>query len=197
MSDPTKPALPSVAVHGSLSVSDWVRRWSHLVPSDAAVLDVACGGGRHTRWFANRGCRVTAVDRDALALQGLTSVANTLQADLEGASWPLPGASFDAVVVTNYLWRPLLPEIARSLAPSGLLIYETFARGNERYGKPSNPDFLLQSGELLGWAQVEGWQVIAYEEGVAHGPDRLVQRLVARCPAASPSDRIFTELTPA
>ena len=194
MSDSTKPAPLSVAAHGCVPVSDWVRRWSHLVPAGATVLDLACGSGRHTRWFASRGCRVTAVDRDGAALQGLDAVARTLQADLEGAPWPLPGARFDSVVVTNYLWRPLLPEIGRSLAASGLVIYETFARGNERYGKPSNPEFLLRSGELLAWAESEGLQVVAYEEGLARAPDRLLQRLVARRPDPSNDGRIFTAL---
>src|SRR5437764_6009304 len=135
--------------HASLDASPWVRRWSHLVPSGANVLDVACGSGRHVRWFAERGCRVTGVDRDAEALALLAGVAQTVVADIEHGPWPLPGQRFDAVVVTNYLWRPLLPLIVDSVADGGVLIYETFALGNETVGKPSNPDFLLRPGELL------------------------------------------------
>ncbi len=128
------------------TASAWVQRWSHLVAPHGSVLDVACGSGRHTRWFHERGCAVTAVDRDAAALQGLQGVARTVVADLEGQPWPLPGETFSAVVVTNYLWRALLPDIARSLGAGGVLIYETFAEGNASVGKPSNPHFLLRRG---------------------------------------------------
>jgi SAM-dependent methyltransferase len=157
--------------------SDWVRRWSHLVAAHASVLDVACGSGRHVRWFAARGCRVVAVDRDAAALEGLRGVAEVLVADLEQSRWPLPGRRFDAVVVTNYLWRPLLPTLVESLDERGVLIYETFAAGNERFGRPSNPDFLLQPGELLQAAR--SLHVVAYEDGVLAQPERRVQRIVA------------------
>ena len=179
-------ALPSSLHHSGLRVSDWVRRWSHLVPAGSTVLDVACGSGRHTRWFHDRGCTVTAVDHDAAALQALHAVARTVAADLEGAPWPLPGARFGAVVVTNYLWRALWPDITGSLADSGVLIYETFAQGNASVGKPSNPDFLLKPGELLRVAAVHGLQVVAYEDGFCTQPDRYVQRLVAvRLPASA------------
>ncbi len=164
--------------HGAEPASTWVQRWSHLVPPGATVLDVACGAGRHVRWFAARGARVTGVDRDAAALQGLAGLGVFLVADIEGAPWPLPGRRFDAVVVTNYLWRALLPTLVASLADGGVLIYETFAIGNEACGKPSNPNFLLQPGELL--QACTDLQVIAYESGFLPAPDRIVQRIVAR-----------------
>ena len=186
MTDPTPAVPPSSPAHSGLRVSDWVRRWSHLVPASSTVLDVACGSGRHTRWFHDRGCTVTAVDRDAAALQTLHAVARTVTADLEGAPWPLPGARFNAVVVTNYLWRALWPDITGSLADSGVLIYETFAQGNAGVGKPSNPDFLLKPGELLQVAAMHGLRVVAYEDGFCTQPDRYVQRLVAlRLPASA------------
>lgn len=179
MSDPSTRPPGATPAHGSLAVSDWVRRWSHLVPVPCTVLDLACGSGRHTRWFHGRGCTVTAVDRDAAAVQGLQDIARTCVADIEAGPWPLPGERFDAVVVTNYLWRPLLPQVAASLAESGTLIYETFAAGNASVGKPSNPDFLLHPGELLQLAAAHGLRVVAYEDGFASDPDRYIQRIVA------------------
>ena len=143
----------------------------------ARVLDVACGTGRHVRWFAQRGCAVTAIDRDAAAVEDLRGLAEVWVADLEAGAWPLPGRRFDAIVVTNYLWRPLLPALMQSLADGGLLIYETFAAGNQTVGKPSNPDFLLAPGELLGAAA--GLRVVAYEDGFLTRPDRYVQRICA------------------
>jgi SAM-dependent methyltransferase len=160
-----------------LTPSPWVQRWSHLVPAGASVLDVACGSGRHVRWFADRGCRVTGVDRDAEALAGLRDCAEVIVADIEGGPWPLAGRSFDAIVVTNYLWRPLLPTLVDSLAPLGVLLYETFAHGQQTVGRPSNPAFLLAPGELLELARE--LHVVAYENGFLSAPDRFVQRLVA------------------
>jgi SAM-dependent methyltransferase len=157
--------------------SAWVRRWSHLVAAGASVLDVACGSGRHVRWFAERGCRVTALDRDAAALEPLRAVARVVVADLEAAAWPLPGERFDAVVCTNYLWRALLPTLIDAVEEGGVLVYETFAAGNEAFGKPSNPDFLLRPGELL--EATEDLRVIAYEDGFLEAPARCVQRVVA------------------
>jgi SAM-dependent methyltransferase len=176
------PGLP----HGSEPASAWVRRWSHLVAPGASVLDVACGAGRHLRWFAARGCRVTGVDRDASALQGLAGVGELVVADIEAGPWPLPGRRFDAVIVTNYLWRALMPTLIGSLADDGTLIYETFAIGNERHGRPSNPNFLLQPGELLSHAA--GLEIVAYEHGFVPAPDRVVQRLVARRAPAKIAD---------
>jgi SAM-dependent methyltransferase len=161
----------------SIDVSPWIRRWSHLVPDGARVLDVACGAGRHVRWFAQRGCRVTALDRTAAALAGMSDVARVIAADIEAGPWPLGGETFDAVVVTNYLWRPLLPTLAASVAPGGVWLYETFAVGQETIGRPSNPDFLLRPGELL--AAAAGLRVVAYEDGFAAEPPRFVQRLAA------------------
>jgi SAM-dependent methyltransferase len=165
--------------------SAWVRRWSHLVAPGASVLDLACGSGRHARWFAARGCRVTAVDRDGAAVRGLEGVAEAIVADLERGPWPLAGRTFDAFVVTNYLWRERLAQVIAGVAAGGVLIYETFAAGNERFGRPSNPDFLLRPGELL--QAVQGLQVVAFEDGLASDPARSVQRVVAvREPAGTP-----------
>ena len=188
MTDPSTPDGRLPSAHTGLAASSWVRRWSHLAAAGSTVLDLACGSGRHTRWFYGRGCAVTAVDRDIAALQGLQDVARTVVADLEGQPWPLPGETFDAVVVTNYLWRGLLPDIARSLGASGVLIYETFAEGNASVGKPSNPDFLLRPGELLQFAADHGLRVVAYEDGFASPPDRYIQRLVAVRPSAHGAD---------
>ena len=163
--------------HGGGEASAWVQRWSHLVAPGATLLDVACGSGRHLRWFAQRGCRVTGVDRDEAALALSRDIAQTVLADIESGPWPLAGRRFDAIVVTNYLWRALLPTLVGSVADGGVLVYETFSAGNESVGKPSNPKFLLQPGELLRAAQ--GLRVVAFEEGFATDPDRFVQRLVA------------------
>ena len=160
-----------------LEASPWVRRWSHLVPPNAAVLDVACGSGRHLHWFAGRGCRVTGVDRDAAALAPLRDVAEVVVADIESGPWPLAGRRFDVVVCTNYLWRPLLPTLIDALADAGVLLYETFAVGNETVGKPSNPAFLLRPAELL--TAVGALRVIGYEDGFIEAPARFVQRVAA------------------
>jgi SAM-dependent methyltransferase len=159
-------------------VSPWIRRWSHLVPAGASVLDVACGSGRHLRWFAERGASVTGVDRDAAALAPLQGVGELVVADIENGPWPFSGRCFDAVVVTNYLWRPLLPVLLDSVAAGGVLLYETFAAGNETVGRPSRRDFLLQPGELLQLAE-GALRVLGYEDGFLGEPDRFVQRLAA------------------
>jgi SAM-dependent methyltransferase len=159
------------------SPSPWIERWAHLIAADGSVLDVAAGSGRHARLLAARGHAVTAVDRDSAALAPLASVAELVVADIEAAPWPLPGRRFAAVVVTNYLWRPLLPTLVASLAPGGVLLYETFAAGNETVGRPSRPDFLLAPGELLDAAA--GLRIVAYEDGFLTNPDRYVQRLAA------------------
>ena len=156
------------------------------------MLDLACGSGRHLRWLAARGFRLTGVDRDAAAVEPLRALAEIVVADLEGAAWPLPGRRFDAVVVANYLWRPLLPRIVESLADGGLLLYETFGAGNEQFGRPSRPDFLLQPGELL--AAARGLRVVAYEDGWLDAPPRCVQRVAALAPwpgaASAPPSRL-------
>lgn len=171
--------------HGSEAPSAWVRRWSHLVPAGGGVLDVACGHGRHARWFHERGHTVTAIDRDGSALATLQGVARTVEADIEGGAWPLRDETFSGVVVTNYLWRPLLPTLIGCVAEGGILIYETFATGNETVGKPARPDFLLQPGELL--RACAELRVIAYEDGFLDAPDRYVQRIAA---AREPTGKI-------
>jgi SAM-dependent methyltransferase len=162
---------------GEPAVSAWVARWAPLLATNATVLDLAAGSGRHTRWFAQRGHAVTAVDRDAAAMASLAGVAETIVADLEAGPWPLGERRFDAVVVTNYLWRPLLGRIVAAVAAGGVLVYETFAAGNERIGRPARPDFLLSPGELLRVA--EGLRIVAFEDGFLRDPDRCVQRIVA------------------
>ncbi len=178
----TSAAAPGM-VHGTGAPSPWLVRWAHLIAPGARVLDLACGHGRHARWLAARGAHVTAVDRDAAALATMAALTGvtTLIADLEGAPWPFaPGETFDAVVVTNYLHRPLFNAIAASVAPGGVLIYETFAHGNERYGKPSNPLFLLAPGELLAVAGEAGLRVAGFEDVTLPAPRAAcVQRLCA------------------
>lgn len=164
--------------------SDWVRRFARLIARDARVLDVASGAGRHARFLAARGARVTAVDRDAAALASLDGVERitTRVADLEAGPWPFADTRFDAIVVTNYLHRPLLPTLRGALGAAGLLLYETFAQGNEAHGRPSNPAFLLAPGELLAVAnQAPPLIVIAFEQGMARmrGRTAVVQRLAA------------------
>ena len=145
------------------------------------VLDLACGSGRHARYVASLGHPVVAVDRDAAAIAGLQGLPGIVaeRHDLEEGGWPLAGRSFAGVVVTNYLWRPRLPEVMALLAPGGVLIYETFMLGNERFGKPSNPDFLLRPHELLDWAR--GWgSVLAFEQGeIARPAPAMIQRICA------------------
>ncbi|MCR9244890.1 MAG: class I SAM-dependent methyltransferase [bacterium] len=127
-----------------------IQRWLPLVPTGGAVLDVAAGSGRHARLFAEHGHPVVALDRDVTVLRTAPDPhIEVLAADLEADPWPVAGRTFAAVVVTNYLWRPLLPTLVASVQPGGVLLYETFAVGNERYGRPRNPDFLLRPGELL------------------------------------------------
>ncbi len=168
-------------MHRGPTPSAWVVRWSHLVPHGARVLDVACGHGRHLRWFADRGAHVTGVDRSTEALASSHGLGRTVLADIENGPWPFQGERFDAVVVTNYLWRPLLPTLVNSVGETGLLLYETFAQGQASVGKPSRADFLLKYGELL--EATAGLHVLAYEEGFDEGfldaPPRFVQRICA------------------
>ena len=160
--------------------SPWVERFAHLVPRGAGVVDVACGAGRHARFFAARGHPVTLVDvnlrpcADLLGRRGYESV----EADLEAGPWPLAGRTFGAVIVTRYLWRPLLPRLVAAVAPGGVLLYETFAHGHAAYGRPRNPDHLLQPGELL--AAAAALHVVAYEHGRVDEPfPSVVQRVAA------------------
>ncbi|CAN7307898.1 class I SAM-dependent methyltransferase [Acidovorax sp. LjRoot74] len=164
-------------MHDTEAPSAWVRRWTHLIPPGATALDLACGAGRHLRWLHSQGHPVVGVDRSAEALAACEGLGELLLADIENGPWPLPGRQFGAVVVTNYLWRPLLPAIVDSVAPGGVLIYETFALGNETVGRPARPEFLLAPGELLGASQ--GLRVVAYEDGFLDEPARFVQRITA------------------
>ena len=166
--------------HDDLAPSAWLRRWISCVRPGGAVLDVAAGSGRHSRFLARMGFEVDAVDRDAGLFRDPPAGVTLLQADIESGPWPYAGRAFDAVVVTNYLHRPLLPVLVDSLEPGGVLVYETFAQGNERFGKPSNPAYLLAPGELL--AAVRGkLRVLAYEDLVVDEPrPAAVQRIAAR-----------------
>ena len=158
--------------------SEWVVRCAPLIRSGGRVLDVACGTGRHTRFLIQAGFQVEAVDRDVSALALLPGVA-TRQADLEGESWPYSVGAFDGIVVTNYLHRPLFLHLFESLTADGVLIYETFSEGNQWLGRPRNPDYLLNAGELL--EQVKGrLEVNAYEElCVLENKRAVVQRICA------------------
>ena len=185
----------SDALHSGLATpSPWVCRWAPLIRPGGKVLDVACGSGLHARWLAAQGFTVTAVDRDAAAVGPLRAIARVQVADLEGAPWPLPGERFDALVVTNYLWRPLWPDLMAALAEGGVLIYETFADGNQSVGKPSRPDFLLRHGELLEVAR--GLRIVAYEDGFLEPPPRFVQRLAAVADAAADRRYALSEAPP-
>lgn len=147
------------------------------MPAQARVLDIACGSGRHVRALHALGHSVTGVDRNAEALAPLQALGDMHCADIEDGPWPLAGRQFDAVVVTHYLWRPLLPTVLASVAPGGLLLYETFAHGNAQFGGPARPDFLLNEGELL--TTCAGWHVVAYEHGLRPEPQRVIQRIAA------------------
>lgn len=162
---------------GGVAPSPWVRRFAGLIRPGGAVLDLACGSGRHVRWLAGQGFAVTGVDRDAAAVAPLRALADIVVADIETGPWPLPGRLFDAVVVTNYLWRPLLPHLNTALAEDGVLIYETFADGQQTVGKPSRPEFLLRNGELL--QAFASLRVVAFEDGFESEPARYLQRIVA------------------
>lgn len=168
--------------------SAWVARFAGLIPAGRA-LDLACGGGRHSRLMAGLGHPVLAVDRDTVALAAASGPGiDTLAFDLEHPAaashpdWPLLPGVFAGIVVSNYLHRPLMLSLLDSLAPGGILIYETFATGNGQFGKPSNPDFLLKPGELLEWVTIRpSSRVIAFEDGYQHRPrPAMVQRICLR-----------------
>ncbi|MET0517229.1 MAG: class I SAM-dependent methyltransferase [Burkholderiaceae bacterium] len=150
-------------------ISPWLRRWPQALRPGATALDLACGSGRHLRHLLEQGLRVTGVDRDAAALAPLRALpgAEIIEADIESGPWPLAGRQFDLVLVTNYLWRPLLPAIVAAVAPGGWLLYETFASGQERIGRPARPEFLLQPGELL--AACQALRIVGYEDGFEKG----------------------------
>lgn len=154
-----------------------------LLHPGGRILDLAAGRGRHARCFNSLGFQVTALDRDISGLADLAARGvEVLAADLEnGSPWPLGNRQFDGIIVTNYLHRPLFPHLAAALPPKGVLIYETFGIGNERFGKPSNPDFLLRPGELLEFAAAHGLQVLAYQCGEVAEPKRAItQRMAAQ-----------------
>jgi SAM-dependent methyltransferase len=166
----------------TLDASPWVARFARLIPAGGEVLDLACGSGRHTRLLVRMGYRVEAVDRNGDLLAGLADVpgVTTRLADLEGGPWPYFGRAFDGIVVTNYLWRPLLPHLFSCLGDGGVLIYETFMAGNERFGKPGNPEYLLRPGELLDLMH-KRFTVIAFEQGEVERPwPAMVQRIAVR-----------------
>ena len=161
--------------------SPWVMRFAHLTSSGGHVLDVAAGHGRHTHFFLLRGCSVTAVDEDVSGLKPLDHAKNVtvVETDLEDGSWPFEDGAFDGIVVTNYLHRPHFPHLIDSLKPNGVLLFETFGQGNEKLGRPRNPDFLLAPGELLD-AFSRDLTIVAYEHGIEHTPRPAVrQRLCA------------------
>jgi len=155
------------------------------VPEHGTVLDVACGFGRHLRWFHSRNHSVIGVDKSGDAIASVALLGEMVLADIETGPWPFMTSEamgstlrqFDAVVVCNYLWRPLMPRLIESVAPGGVLIYETFSVGNEAVGKPSRPDFLLNTGELL--QACVGFKIVAYEDVILENPPRFVQRIAA------------------
>ncbi len=194
--DPSVVGVRSVCDrHGTEAPSPWVCRWTPLLPEGARVLDLACGRGRHLRWLSGRGLHLSGVDRDPAALEQARaslgdSAAEWVVADLESGPWPFAGREFDALVVTNYLWRPLFPTLIACLAPGGVLLYETFASGHETVGRPARAEFLLQTGELL--TQCASLRIVAYEDGFLDGPARFVQRIAAvrrkpSAPTAAPA----------
>lgn len=158
--------------------SSWVVRWAGTIPAGGRVLDLAAGGGRHSAYLSSLGYQVEAVDRDVFALRSIAGIT-ICEADLEAGSWPYAGQRFSGIVVTNYLHRPLFSLLIEALAPGGVLIYETFMAGNERYGRPSNPDFLLKPNELL--EATAGLDVLAFEQGYVADPTPvMMQRICAR-----------------
>ena len=185
----TLPTTPTFAMRTTCitlagQASAWVRQWSHLVPAGGRVLDVACGQGRHLAWFVQQGHWALGIDRDAQALAAIDLPPERCQtqvADIQSQPWPLPDQRFEGVVVTNYLWCPLLPTLINSVNTGGALIYETFSEGQGSIGRPSRADFLLRPGELLQACQ--GLRVVAYEDGFESaspaGPARFVQRIAA------------------
>ena len=164
-----------------LDASPWVKRFAALIPKQGTVLDLACGGGRHSLYLAELGYSVIAVDQDISKIDSIASERITAeQWDLELQTWPLEGRQFEGIVATNYLYRPHLDQLPQMLSPGGVLIYETFAQGNEAFGKPSNPNFLLKTGELLALAASHGLKIIAYEDIYQASPKpAMLQRICA------------------
>lgn len=175
-------SLPDPGIASPSSPSPWIRRHAHLIAPAAPVLDLACGGGRHARFLARLGHPVLAVDRDPLALAALAGEpgVTVMQRDLETGTWPLGPDRYGAVIVARYLHRPIMAALVAAVADDGVLLYETFAQGNEAFGKPSNPDFLLRENELLDRVS-PGLRVVAFEQGLEAGGERgrVVQRIAA------------------
>ena len=164
-----------------LNASPWVKRFSPFIPQGGVVLDLACGSGRHSQLLARTGYQVLAVDQDVSAIESLKNpFITSKRLNLEEANWPLGGSEFSGIVVTNYLYRPHLDQLPKMLQEGGVLIYETFALGNGDFGKPSNPNFLLNPGELLAFASRHQLKVLAYEDIYVDQPKAaMVQRLCA------------------
>lgn len=186
-----RPA-PSPDQPGGSAPSPWVSQWCSLIksehpPTPPSVLDVACGHGRHMRHLTYLGMRCTGIDRDAAALRSAQSYGQVVHADIENGPWPLQAVQFDAVVVTHYLWRPLMADVLASIRPGGLLIYQTFSQAHAQFGRPSRPEFLLAHGELLDLCQKAQMHIVAYEDLVWPNPQRALQGIVARAPRASAS----------
>ena len=178
---------PCVSHPAVAAPSPWVARFAGLIAPHGQVLDLAAGHGRHARYLALMGHVVHAVDRDPAALASLRAIdgVTAVDADLEAGAWPFAGRRFDGIVVTNYLWRPLFPYLVAALAEGGVLIYETFGIGNESFGKPSNPQFLLRPGELLEVARVAGLATVAFETGFTVLPKpAVIERICARATGA-------------
>lgn len=198
MNDET-PAEDLAHKHGPTRPSPWVERFLPGVKEGGSILDVACGAGRHMRLALERGYTVTGIDRDVSRLDDLAARQDVglVEADLEtGTPFPLRGMKYDGVIVTNYLWRPILADIIACVAADGVLIYETYARGHERQGKPSNPDFLLKSNELLE-AVMPRLVVIAYEHGLRTGTHpKIIQRIAACGPEHAWANDRPAELQP-
>lgn len=174
-------AVPADVIYPT-EPSSWIARFAPLIPAQGDVLDLACGGGRHARLLASLGHRVDAVDRDGDALALLAGIegVTTRQADLEGGPWPYYGCVFDGIVVSRYLWRPLMPQIFNCLGEGGVLIYETFMEGQQLFGKPENPAHLLRSGELLEMVG-KRFTVVAFEQGeIAGEKPQVMQRICVR-----------------
>ncbi|NOQ83769.1 MAG: methyltransferase domain-containing protein [Myxococcales bacterium] len=167
--------------------SPWVERFASLIPKGGLVLDLACGSGRHSRYLSAMGYRILAVDIDVSRVEDLSQSENVevMKADLEAGDWPFSGHYFEGIVVTNYLHRPNLPRLVESLAPGGVLIYETFAKGNEKLGGPSNPDFLLNPAELLD-AFAPRLTIVAYEHTIEDVPTPALRQRICAVNASNP-----------
>jgi SAM-dependent methyltransferase len=173
--------------HSSEPPSPWVERFASFIPKGGIVLDLACGSGRHTRSLSKMGYRILAVDIDVSRMADLAANENIeiVQADLEAGDWPLGDRRFDGIVVTNYLHRPHLPRLVESLAPGGVLIYETFAKGNEKFGRPRDPKFLLNPAELLD-AFAPRLTIMAYEHAIEDEPTPAVRQRICAINSSEP-----------